>query len=94
MTARKITKSTSSEKYIKIDRRQSARYFIRPIMKNSLAFVLISAVSLSQAGRVPELDKCPPKPPTIAEFDTNSVHFHLKHLFELNEQTHLFSVPR
>merc|ERR1712122_83369 len=45
---------------------------IRSIMKISLAFVLISAVSLSRAGRVPELDKCPPKPPTIAEFDTNA----------------------
>ena len=56
---------------------QSARYFIRPIMKISLAFVLISAISLSEAGRVPELDKCPPKPPTIAEFDTNSVNLTL-----------------
>ena len=94
MTARKITKSTSREKYIKIEILQSSRYFIRPIMKISLAFALISAVSLSQAGRVPELDKCPPKPPTIAEFDTNAVHFHFNYLFELNEQTHLFSVPR
>ena len=63
-------------------------------MKISLAFVLISAISLSQAGRVPELDKCPPKPPTIAEFDTNAVHFHLKYLFELNEQRLLTLIIR
>ena len=63
-------------------------------MKISLVLVLISAVSLSQAGRVPELDKCPPKPPTIAEFDTNAVHFLFKYPLKLNEQTDVFSVPR
>ena len=46
-------------------------------METALILLLISTITLSHAMHVPEPEKCGPKPPTIAEFDVNSVRFKL-----------------